>query len=206
MPITTINITPHIFRGSDFISVVKKAVDFLARTPEHQLPLSGNFSGVGVYAIYYSGNFEQYQKISTSNQKQRKHPIYIGKAVPAGWRTARNSIDKNSHALCTRIREHERSIEQGGGIHIVDFKCQFMILRGVETELVSAVEAQLIRTHKPLWNTLIDGFGNHDPGKGRYNQARSNWDILHPGRPWADRLTGKHDSHTKISEKISRYI
>ncbi len=31
-------------------------------------------------------------------------------------------------------------------------------------------------------NKIIDGFGNHDPGKGRYNQLRSRWDKLHPGR------------------------
>jgi len=39
----------------------------------------------------------------------------------------------------------------------------------------------------PLWNRLLDGFGNHDPGKGRYNQMRSAWDVVHPGCSWADR-------------------
>ena len=49
-------------------------------------------------------------------------------------------------------------------------------------------ETAAISMHQPLWNTLIDGFGNHDPGKGRYEQMRSKWDTLHPGRPWAERL------------------
>ncbi|WP_408004883.1 Eco29kI family restriction endonuclease [Radiobacillus kanasensis] len=31
------------------------------------------------------------------------------------------------------------------------------------------IESYLIRKHIPLWNNLIKGFGNHDPGIGRYN-------------------------------------
>jgi hypothetical protein len=31
-------------------------------------------------------------------------------------------------------------------------------------------------------DAAVDGFGNHDPGKGRYKQARSDWDVIHPGR------------------------
>jgi len=34
-----------------------------------------------------------------------------------------------------------------------------------------------------------DGFGNHDPGSGRYNQKRSVWDQVHPGRSWATRMS-----------------
>jgi len=79
-----------------------------------------------------------------------------------------------------------------------------MILDGVETDLVAAVEAQLIRDYSPFWNTVVDGFGNHDPGKGRYNQARSEWDVLHPGRPWAERLTGDSPALQDIITKIRR--
>ncbi len=191
----------HTFHSPDFESVVVEATDFLIRTPEHWLPLPGKFFGVGVYAIYYSGNCKYDRKISELNRMQCEQPIYIGKAVPAGWRAARESSGGNSYALCTRLREHERSIEQGKEIRVVDFKCRFMILLGVETDLLSAVEAHLIRDYKPLWNTLIDGFGNHDPGKGRYNQARSEWDVLHPGRSWANRLTGKSSSRAEVIKK-----
>lgn len=41
---------------------------------------------------------------------------------------------------------------------------------------------------RPVWNMVIDGFGNHDPGSGRYNQKISSWDTLHPGRSWAMKL------------------
>src|SRR5262249_6824895 len=50
-------------------------------------------------------------------------------------------------------------------------------------------ERLMIRTAAPVWNVVVDGFGNHDPGSGRYNQKVSPWDTLHPGRPWVIRLT-----------------
>jgi hypothetical protein len=81
-----------------------------------------------------------------------------------------------------------------------------MILSDIEADLVVPVEARLIREYKPLWNMVIDGFGNHDPGKGRYNQAKSDWDVIHPGRIWADRLTGQPASLESIVEKIQQYI
>lgn len=56
--------------------------------------------------------------------------------------------------------------------------------------------------YTPLWNTVVDGFGNHDPGADRYNQARSEWDALHPGRPWADRLTGASPSLEHVMAKV----
>ena len=71
--------------------------------------------------------------------------------------------------------------------------------------MIGTVEASLIRLYMPIWNCCIDGFGNHDPGSGRYNQAMSDWDILHPGRPWAKRLRGEHPTQIEISEKALSY-
>jgi hypothetical protein len=28
------------------------------------------------------------------------------------------------------------------------------------------------------------------PGKGRYEQAKSDWDVCHPGRAWAEKCQG----------------
>ena len=81
-----------------------------------------------------------------------------------------------------------------------------MILSGLESDLVGTVEAALIRRYRPLWNTVIDGFGNNDPGAGRYNQARSEWDILHPGRLWAERLTGQSPRREDVIEKIRQFL
>lgn len=99
-----------------------------------------------------------------------------------------------------------QSIRQTTNIALTDFRCRFMILNGLESELIGTVEARLIRRYKPLWNTVIDGFGNHDPGAGRYNQARSEWDVLHPGRVWAERLMGSKPDLDYLLEKIDKAL
>jgi hypothetical protein len=81
-----------------------------------------------------------------------------------------------------------------------------MILEGATSDLVVPVEAELIRRYAPLWNSVVDGFGNHDPGKGRYNQARSEWDVLHPGRPWAERLTGESPRLEDVIAKVRQHL
>ena len=129
----------------------------------------------------------------------------MGKAVPRGWRTARTlSTEVNSRELYGRLREHARSIEEAHNLEVKDFCCRFMILNNIESDLISAAEAALIRQYKPLWNTVVDGFGNHAPGSGRYNQARSEWDILHPGRSWAEHLTGYSPGLQPVIAKVQQ--
>ena len=95
---------------------------------------------------------------------------------------------------------------RSSNLEIDGFRCRFMILSGIESDLVVPVEAELIRRHAPLWNSVIDGFGNHDPGSGRYNQARSEWDVLHPGRHWAERLTGESPRLEEVVDKVQRSL
>ena len=59
----------------------------------------------------------------------------------------------------------------------------------------------LIERFKPLWNQVIDGFGNNDPGGRRATQYRSHWDVLHPGRPWAVKLAQGETTAAQICEK-----
>ena len=92
--------------------------------------------------------------------------------------------------LFNRIREHFRNIQQAENLFPNDFKCRYIILDGDESGIIGPVEAHLIRKSQPLWNAIIDGFGNHTPREGRFNQAKSGWDVLHPGRGdvWESRL------------------
>ena len=138
---------------------------------------------IGIYALYYRGTHYLYQCISRANQNYCCLPIYIGKAVPSGRRTGLNTSNQN---LYSRLKEHRNSIKQGNGIEIDEF--MFKVI-AMEIDLVSWGESVMIRHFQPVWNQIIDGFGNHDPGSGRYQQRRSVWDLLHPGRKWADRLT-----------------
>jgi Eco29kI restriction endonuclease len=66
--------------------------------------------------------------------------------------------------------------------------------------------SELIRTFKTIWNSCIDGFGIHDPGSGRYHQQRSEWDTLHPGRMWADKLTGIPRDLSVMRAKVKQFL
>jgi hypothetical protein len=195
----------HIFHSPRFQSVVDEAMEFFNKTPVHELPPPVSFAGTGVYALYYLGSFDWYARIAHRNQETPSQPIYVGKAVPPGWRTAR-SQETDAPVLYRRLQEHSRSIQQATNLETAHFQYRFMILGGIESDLIVPVEAELIRRHVPLWNSVIDGFGNHDPGSGRYNQAKSEWDVLHPGRPWAERLTGESPHREEIIAKVGQSL
>jgi hypothetical protein len=202
MPSRKLNLKLHTFSSPKFKSVVREAMEFFSATPIHKLPPSGTFAGSGIYALYYSGNFGPYKSIAVENERECNQPIYVGKTVPPGWRTGRAPKSGETGALRTRLHQHANSIKLVRSLRLQDFKCRFMILKGVEADLTAAIEAELIRTFQPLWNTRIDGFGNHDPGKGRYDQARSEWDLLHPGRKWVVKLKGKSPSRMDVLAKF----
>ena len=164
------------------------ARELLAR-PVEQLPPQ-IFVGAGVYAMYYTGEhqpYEPYKMIATHGQEpETAVPIYVGKAVPAGARVGGFGLDANpGNVLFARLRQHAESINQARNLSLQDFHCRYLIVDDIWIPLAESI---LIETFAPLWNTTVAGFGNHDPGAGRYNQQRSAWDVLHPGRIWADRL------------------
>jgi|SRR3990170_829279 len=194
----------HTFISPKFHKIIKEAIKFFDDTPKQPLPPPEPFPGTGVYGLYYAGEFELYSKIAALNKQKCVQPIYVGKAVPVGWRTARTAGTEDA-TLSQRLREHAKSISQSSNLKIDDFRCRFTILKDAESTMITIVEAELIRKYKPLWNTIVDGFGNHDPGSGRYNQAKSEWDVLHPGRPWAERLTGESPRLEDIKAKIKQY-
>ncbi len=174
----------------------------MINTPIESVPPDGVFAGGGVYSLYYSGEFPLYQNISTQNSDI---PIYVGKAVMPGWRQGRSIVNQNEPALFRRLSEHSRSIADANNLDVEDFSCRFVVLKDQEANLISTVEAAFTRRYNPLWNSYIDGFGNHDPGRGRYEQAKSEWDVLHPGRVWAERLSGIPSNIIEIEEKIRNY-
>jgi len=201
----TLPLERHIFRSPKLQSVVYDAIAFFVETPDYPLPLTSLFFGAGVYALYYLGNYEPYRPIAERNRQSLTQPIYVGKAVPPGWRTARSRLSETSD-LYRRLQEHARSVTQAQNLHPSDFRCRFMILSDIEADLIVPVEAELIRRFLPLWNCVVDGFGNHDPGSGRYNQAQSEWDAIHPGRPWAKRLAGQSPNPDAVLGKVRTFL
>lgn len=198
----------HVYTSDAFEEIIKDTIRFFNGTPVLQLPPSVKFHGTGVYAIYYIGKSDMYKSLAKRNRIEFSTPIYVGKAVPRGWRQARieTSSEKKSYELNGRLNEHARSVVQAKNLTSEDFHCRFMILEGGASSLIGTVEAALIRYYKPIWNTKIDGFGNHDPGKGRYNQAKSEWDVIHPGRPWADKCLGEAPDNSRVEERIAEYF
>lgn len=170
------------FRSNVLFQLANDAIRFLDTTPYHPLPPPDKFIGPGVYAIYYKGYHPRYTAIKNSNK-----PIYVGKAVPTGWRTGLIS-KPNEAKLKSRLSEHAKSIQTVDSLNLADFSCKFAIIPPNDAAIISVIESTLIGRLRPLWNTTIDGFGNHDPGSGRYEQAKSEWDRIHPGRTWATRL------------------
>jgi hypothetical protein len=149
------------------------------------LPPSESFDGAGIYAIYYVGAFPAYKKITEQNRGGKfGAPIYVGKAIPSGGR--KGALDPNAKAgpvLFRRLGEHADSIRQAcGNLRLEDFFCRYLL---VDDIWIPLGESLLIQQFAPLWNRTLDGFGNHDPGAGRYNGQCPAWDIVHPGRPWA---------------------
>ncbi|MEU8473491.1 Eco29kI family restriction endonuclease [Streptomyces hygroscopicus] len=136
--------------------------------------------GAGVYAIYYTGSYELYAPISS---KDCGVPIYVGQARPKGTRKGSEDPSKKSTALWDRIEEHRDSIEATQDLKVSDFRVRYLV--AIEA-FVSLAERVMIRRYRPIWNSIVDGFGNHDPGANRRRDSRRPpWDELHPGRWWS---------------------
>lgn len=198
----------HIYESNAFVELIKDAVRFFNGTPVHDIPPPERYLGRGVHALYYIGDNPIYKRYAELNRLSYDYPIYVGKAVPKGWRQSRISSDAltDSSELYTRIREHSRNIAVGVGLEVKDFACRFVIFENSSSDMISTVEAALIKLNRPLWNTALDGFGNHTPGAGRFEQAKSGWDVIHPGRAWAEKCKGKSKSEAVILANIEKHF
>lgn len=198
----------HVYRNDAFDELVKDAVRFFNGTPAHILPPQARFNGSGVYALYYTGPHAVYSVYAELNRLGYNHPIYVGKAVPRGWRQARMSLESAplGTELFSRIREHSRNIAATSDLKLSDFACRFVIFEETGADMISTIEAALIKLNRPLWNTVLDGFGNHTPGQGRFNQAKSDWDVIHPGRSWAEKCMGIPKDEELILKRIEQFF
>lgn len=196
-------ITP--FNPLDKTNLGESVAEAMLQQPVQLLPPDEPFSGAGIYALYYEGEFPLYNEIAAQNKDdQYSWPIYVGKAVPAGARKGGYGLGADpGQALFKRLSEHASSIICAENLNLADFRCRFLV---VDDIWIPLAESLLVEMYFPLWNQKIDGFGNHDPGKGRYNQQRSPWDVIHPGRPWAFRLQPPSNDERFIREGAAAYI
>ncbi len=126
------------------------------------LPPAETFDGAGVYTLHYTGAFPAYAGLG------EQVPIYVGKADPPGRRQGRSQAATG--VLHHRLQQHGASIEAASNLDLADFRCRWLVLDPV---WIGLTEQVLIAQYQPVWNLIVDGFGNHDPGAGRRNQRRS---------------------------------
>jgi hypothetical protein len=167
------------FNPLDKLALAESIERRLLDQPCIELP-PPRFDGAGVYAIYYMGDFEAYEPISSP---ECETPIYVGKAVPSGSRRGGFLAPAPTRTMWSRLGQHARSIELAENLDLDDFRCRYLVVDDIYVPLGEAV---LISHFEPVWNSVVEGFGKHDPGAGRRGGRRSSWDELHPGRQWAE--------------------
>ena len=163
----------------DYANLARSCVVQLLSQPIHPLPLQRRFRGAGVYALFYTGGFPPYTPVR-SDPSNPIQPIYVGKAEPTGARkgAASGSATRGTE-LYSRLRQHVRSIAAVENLRVEDFLCRYLV---VVPLWIRMVERFLIEDRRPPWNGVLDGFGLHDPGRGRSPEV-SWWDAMHPDRP-----------------------
>lgn len=174
------------------------------------------FSGAGIYALYYRGRFPAYRLLAEANAEDCTVPIYVGKAVPDGGRKGANVADgAASRALAKRlIGDHAASIEMAENLSLDDFYARWIVVRPV---WIGLSESMMISRFAPVWNNIVDGFGNHAPGSGRAKSQLSRWDTLHPGRwsksrgssvkrYWRDVYQPRQESEAAIKRDVETYL
>lgn len=174
-------------------------------TPLGTLP---RFKGPGLYAIYYTGDhmpFPAYADLAEVNTPdQLLHPIYVGKATLSGQRKGDSKVTpETSTDLRNRLAAHSRSVSAAQNLSIEDFYARWIV---VDPFWIGLGESILIARFSPLWNRLVDGFGNNAPGVNREQGKRSRWDTLHPGRPAAAKLVEGAETAAQIEQDVREFL
>ena len=153
------------------------------------------FYGAGVYALYYTGDFDCYAPVSN-----KEHPIYVGKADPEDLHAATPKVQ--GQKLFTRLKDHRRSLSNTN-LQLGDFECRYLVVRSA---WVKSAEDHLIHLFKPVWNKEMKvcfGFGKHGDSPGTRKNARSPWDTLHSGRAWATTVDNTPNARTVTQIKAA---
>lgn len=201
---------PIPYNPLDRENLGRSVADALLARPAFPLGKLNSFVGAGIYALYYVGDHPAYEEIAIRNRDDHfLLPIYVGKAVPQGARKGEVKTGKTkSRVLFNRLKEHRDTIKlveahESSSLSLDDFYCRYLV---VEDIWIPLGESLLIAKFSPVWNAMLDGFGNHDPGKGRYKGLRPRWDVLHPGREWAERCRERDETAEQIQTELLAHL
>lgn len=186
-------------------NLAEDIVRALERSPAFSLENVERFPGAGIYSLYYTGPFAAYSRVSNVDPEHPSTPIYVGRAKSAGARKGgkKPSGTTQDDALFGRLNDHRNSITQAKNLAVSDFVARFLV---VDEIWIPLGEQLLLRRYRPVWNVVVDGFGNHNPGGGRYAGRRPLWDELHPGRPWAEKCGSAAKSIEQIVAAIEGHL
>ncbi|MBK7543010.1 MAG: Eco29kI family restriction endonuclease [Candidatus Competibacteraceae bacterium] len=189
----------------DKLNLGKSVAQALLEQNVRGMKAVGEIKGAGIYAIYYTGDFPAYAPVATKNRNDAfDQPIYVGKAIPKGGRKGGISTDMSrGTALRDRLRQHAASIDQAENLDVGDFHYRCLV---VDDIWIPLGENMIIEQFRPIWNVVIDGFGNKDPGNRRAAQYRSSWDVLHPGRLFTKKLADGVVTPESVLDKLERYF
>lgn len=150
----------------------------------------------GIYALYYVGAHDVYKAVSS---RACSVPLYVGKATRPGVGPRGSATG----ALQRRLKELRHSIEQSDDLDVPSFRVRYL---PVDDIFAAGAERLMIGDHRPVWNTVLNGFGNHNPGPRRHGAQRSGWDELHPGRPWALQQAPCHSNAQELRTAVLRHL
>ncbi len=189
----------------DKMNLGRSVAEALLLRPVADMGQTGDLVGAGVYAIYYTGHFEPYRSVAVKNENEKfEQPIYVGKAVPKGARKGGLSFDASKgRALRDRLSQHAGSIDEATNLDLADFHYRSLV---VDDIWIPLGENMMIEQFKPIWNIVIDGFGNRDPGVRRATQYRSPWDVLHPGREFAQKLGNGGITAEALARRLAEHF
>ena len=176
--------------------------------PVHPLGDVPSFKGAGVYIIYYTGDHPLYTMISAKNRDNKwDQPIYIGEAARKGARKGGVLAEgPPGPAIWGRLKNHAQSIREVQDLEIGDFWCRYL---AIEDFFIPLCESLLIDRYTPVWNKVVDGFGNKTLGINRkVRQAISMWDLLHQGRKGAGTSARKKEPRTRdeVIQRVHDYL
>ncbi len=198
--------TSNAYNPLEKLNLGRNVVEAMLATPVRSLDDTDGLLGAGIYALYYVGSLALYRPIAEANTRGRfSLPIYVGKAIPKGGRKGgmTHQAASVSTSLRSRLKQHAESVRQCHNLEVHDFSYRALV---VDDIWIPLGENMLIEMFKPVWNRVIDGFGNKDPGMRRKDQYKSPWDVLHPGREFADKLANGPETAAKLKKKVALFF
>ncbi|WP_315550934.1 Eco29kI family restriction endonuclease [Rothia mucilaginosa] len=165
------------------------------------------FYGAGIYAIYYTGSYPAYSLMAEQNiENPGSFPIYIGKAEVANSRKGGLDISADyslTRKLYERLSMHKETIQSAENLDICDFQFKVLALTPI---WIPFAENILIARKRPVWNDILEGFGNKNPGIKRRSGKRPKWDTVHPGRFWSREMPLGGESVEDLCAKVENHL